>query len=116
MVAVRKEKKIMIRKFRCEVTRVDEYEIELDDEVLNEEFLNEFSKYFYEFDTLEEHAEYIAEFRARFGERFIEGYGSPLVNGKKPYFEQEKYVNKAINIKVISEDDDCEVEVEELDG
>jgi hypothetical protein len=53
-------------------------------------------------------------FIARFGERFIEGVGRPLENGKNPIWAEEKEVDPAINVRVISEDRDCNVCVEEI--
>lgn len=103
-----------MKKFKVRVERVDEYEIEFDEDIINKEFMKNYSEFFSDIDTLEEHAENIAVFRARHGERFIEGYGNPLVNGKLPF--KEKDVEKGININVISEDDfyDMYVEVEEI--
>jgi len=77
--------------------------------------MDDFRHVFFNFDTYEEHAEQIAMMRARFGEGFIEGYGNILVDGNKPwYITDEKQVNKAINIKIVSEDNDREIEVEEI--
>lgn len=103
-----------MKKFRCKVFREDEYIIEFDESTINEEFLKAFSSYIFEIDELEELADYIAAFRARFGERFIEGIGRPLENGKNPIWADEKEITKAINIQVVSEDEDCEVDVEEI--
>jgi len=104
-----------MKRFKCKVERTDEYIIEFDENILNEEWLNEFSEHFYKFKGLEEHAEHIAQHRARFEQNFIEGYGIPLVDGKVPPFADEKSVNKAINIIIVSEDEDCEVDVEEIE-
>lgn len=105
-----------MRKFKVKVERVDEYEIEFDENIINEEFMESYKEYFSDIDTLEEHAENIAIFRARFGERHIEGYGNPMVNGRLPFMVKEEDVQKGINIKVISEDDfnDMSVETEEI--
>lgn len=103
-----------MKKFKCIVTRTDEYIIELDENILNEEWMQHFRDYFYDFDLLEEHAEHLAQYRARFGEGFIEGYGNVLVNGKKHWSVNDDQVNKAINIKIVSEDDDCDVDVFEM--
>ena len=73
------------------------------------DFPAQWQQVFYDFDNLKEHAEHIAQFRARFGERFIEGYGHPLVNGKEPYGRDGFDVEKGININVVSEDNDCDV-------
>ena len=96
--------------YKCEVERTDRYEIEFDENVCNEQWMEDFRSVFYDFYDLMEHAEHIAQFRARFGSREIEGYGVLLENGKIPWWaHHEKYknvINHAINIKIISEDDD----------
>lgn len=102
------------RKFRCEVERTDIYEIELDDEVMNGEWMEEFRNYFYDFDSLEEHAESIAQSRARFGGGFIEGYGNPLVNGREPFTADKDAIAPEININIVSEDFHCDVDVREI--
>lgn len=108
-----------MKKFRVTVTREDIYEIEFDEEVYNEEFIRDFKEVFYPFDSLKEHAEHIALHRARFGQKFIEGYGIPFINGEKPLVygdREEKQVAYGLNINIISEDDfyDMEIEVEEV--
>lgn len=104
-----------MKKFKCTVTREDEYVIELDEKILDKAWMEWFKKYFYDFDDLQEHAEYIAQYAARFGSDFIEGYGIPLRNGERPIFvSEDKVLNKAININVITEDGYCEVDVEEI--
>lgn len=102
-----------MKKFKVTVEREDEYIVEFDDSI-NEEWMEEFRQFFYDIYSLEEHAEHIAQFRSRFGERFIEGYGRILENGKKPLFSSDDELNKAINIKVISEDDRISTNVEEV--
>lgn len=102
-----------MKKFECTVVREDKYTVEFDESVITDEWMKEFRQSFYNFHTLDEHAKHIAQFRARFGERFIEGYGVPLEDGKVPYWANNKEVNHAINIKVVSEDDDIEVDVYE---
>ena len=104
----------MKRKFKCTVERTDKYIIEFDDNIINQEWLDEFSKHFYNFKELEEHAEHIAQIRARTEQNFIEGYGIPLVDGKVPHFADEYSIEKGINIIVVSEDEECEVDVEEI--
>lgn len=104
-----------MKKFKCSVTRTDEYEIEIDETVLDEEWMEDFRQYFYNYHEYDEHAEHIAQHRARFEMNFIEGYGIPLINGGRPPFAEEKGLNKAININIISEDEDCSVDVEEID-
>ena len=98
-----------MKAFDLVVERKEHYEVHLDEEVLNEEWMENFRKDFYDFETLQEHAEHIAQFRARFGSRMIEGYGVPLENGEKPWYAEEKQVNRAINIEIISEDEEIDV-------
>lgn len=98
--------------FQCTVERTDKYVVEFDESVCNEEWMKKFREFFYNFHSLEEHADHIAQFRARFGHRLIEGYGIPLENGKVPYWADKEQVNHAINIKVISEDNEVEVYID----
>lgn len=107
-----------MKRFECTVTREDKYIIEFDENIINKEWMKDFREYFYGFDTLEEHAEHLAQFRARFGDQdFIEGYGVVNVNGADPRWTNKtarRTDEEAINIKVISEDNDCSVDVEEI--
>lgn len=83
----------------------------------------------YSFNTLEEHAEHIAQYQARLGSDyvFIEGYGYVTRNGELPYGsedfdsegnwlpkDQRRQPAEGINIVIVNEDSDCEVETEEL--
>lgn len=67
----------MTRTFRVAVTQT--VEVKLDASKFDEAFMAEFRESFYNFDTIEEHAEHIAQLEARglIGEwkPFIEGYG-----------------------------------------
>jgi hypothetical protein len=105
-----------MKRFKCEVTRTDEYIIEFDENVINEEWLADFRNHMYKFKGLVDHAEHLAQFRARFGEQdFIDGYGIPLVNGKNPRYDgDESSLERGINIQVVSEDSNCDVDVEEI--
>lgn len=119
-----------MKKFKCTVTRTDEYEIEIDENIINEEWMEHFRSYMYDFDELSEHAEHLAQFQARFGSEqdFIEGYGYVTRDGKLP-FSHEDYGKDGkilpeterrqqalgLNIKIISEDDGCDVEIEEVE-
>ncbi|MCM3140339.1 hypothetical protein M3573_18860 [Bacillus safensis] len=88
----------MTFKRTCDVERKDQYIIEFDENVLDEEWMQKFRETFYDFNSLEEHADHIAQFRARNGTQFIEGYGVPLVNGKAPRGYDKEHINEAINI------------------
>lgn len=66
-------------KYQIEVTQL--VEVELDESKFDETFMEEFRQSFYSFDTLQEHAEHIAQLQARgiieldTGSEFVEGYG-----------------------------------------
>lgn len=103
-----------MKEINCTVEREDRYVIEFDEVVCNEEWMEEFRSFFYDFYTLEEHAEHIAQYRARFGAGFIEGYGIPLENGEVPYWVSDNdrdKVNHALSIKIVSEDNVVHVDV-----
>jgi len=105
-----------MKRFKTTVTRTDEYIIEIDENIIDEEWMKHFRRYFYDFDSFEEHAEHLAQSRARFEQSFFEGYGEVLINSKKSWnVKDENEVQKGINIIVKSEDQDCEVEVEEIE-
>lgn len=104
-----------MRKFEVTVTREDKYTIEIDESKFDDQWIEEWKKVYYDFHSLEEHAEHIAQYRARFQQEFIEGYGAPLVNGKEPTFSDVKNIEKGINIKIVSEDEDIETDVYEIE-
>ena len=118
-----------MKKFKCTVTRVDEYVIELDENVLNEEFNKEFREYFYNFHDLEDHAKMFAQYQARIGDddSFIEGYGHVLRDGKLPFSfadfdkdgawkpeDERRKPFVGVNIVTIHNPEECDVEVEEI--
>lgn len=70
----------LLKTFRVEVTQL--VEVKLDADKFDEAFMNEFRASFYRFDTIEEHAEHLAQLQARgvcdldsYGGEFVEGYG-----------------------------------------
>jgi hypothetical protein len=59
---------------------VTEVSVTLDEDAFDNIFMEEFNSSFYEFDTIEEHYEHLAQLYARGltdGTDFIEGYGMP---------------------------------------
>ena len=106
---------INIKKFQCEVEITAKYIIEFDESIINKEWMDNFSRYFYSIDTLEEHAEYITEQISIHGvDTFIEGYGFPRIiyhnenssSNSEPYEYkrfgvEESYINHGITIHVI---------------
>jgi len=104
----------MKKRFKCTVERTEEYIIEFDDEIINQEWLDEFAETIYKIDSLKEHAEHLAQHRARFEQNFIEGYGVPLIDGEIPYTIDKNNIQNGINIIIVSEDEMCDVDVEEI--
>jgi hypothetical protein len=77
-----------MNKFIVLVTQ--EIEVTLDKTKFDEAFMEEFRQNFYSFDTIEEHAEHIAQLQARgvyeldsYNPEFIEGYGPQSEMGIK---------------------------------
>lgn len=108
-----------MKKFKVTVERTDTYEVEIDEKVIDKEFIDKefidnFKRYFYDIDSLQEHAENIAKMRARHHDNFIEGYGYLLVNDDKPWNVKDENVNKSINIKTVDEDYDVEAYSKEI--
>jgi len=104
-----------MKRFKCIVTRIDEYEIELDENIINEEWMEDYRKYFQDLYTLEELAHYLAQYQARFpSDEFIEGFGNVKRNGFLSALSRNETPAPGINIKIISQDDDCDVDVEEM--
>lgn len=100
-----------MEKFEIKMVRRDEIKVELDPEYFNEKWFEDFRKYFYDFYTLQECAEHIAYNIIHNNERFIEGFGIPLRDGKPPYWlGEDEEVNEHIN--VIYNPYDTEVEYE----
>ena len=91
-----------MKKFKVKVERVDEYIIEFDEDIINDDFIESYKEYFSDVETLEEHAENIAIIRARFGESFIEGYGNLLINGRKSFMVKEEDVEVLSVVAVFS--------------
>lgn len=114
-------------KFKVTVTRVDEYEIEVDEKVWDEKALNDWSSVFYDVDSVEDVAKNFAvAWMRNENNYFIEGYGYVRQLDKKgetvgvPYRDDkgefayplpdDKYA-KGISIKPITQDDDYETDV-----
>lgn len=64
-----------MRKFKCEVVTTNTYIVEIDENIINEEWMDHYSKYFYEIDTIREHAANVAWHRNSFRNYDFEGYG-----------------------------------------
>ena len=88
-------------------------EIEIDDSVWTDEYIAEWQKLFCDAEDLKDIVGYIARMKMvdEDGE-FIEGIGTPLVNGKKPYdYMEDDDITTSINI--IDQNSDIDVDVDE---
>lgn len=95
-----------MKKFKCTVTREYEYEIEFDENVWTDEELKEWSSVFTDVDNLQELAELLAEYKTKYDSgEFIEGFGIPMINGKKPcvFGNPNPDIEKSVNINIIDE-------------
>lgn len=107
-----------MRKFIVKVTTTKEFEIELDDEKITEEYLDSFESAFYPLDEEDDRIKSMAgdycRLRAKFGQCFIEGYGHVLERGKVPL--SAKIANEEPNdaINIVDYDTYEDVEVYEL--
>lgn len=115
------------RKFRVTVTRVDEYEVEVDEAVWTEEAIKEWESVFYPLHDTEGVAKDLAIQYMRTDNWFIEGYGYVPVlmsdGTRKTIFAgsedgakaipEDKYA-KGVSIKPICEDRDYETEIKEI--
>lgn len=120
----------MIRTFKVEVTRVDEYKIVIDDAIVNDDFIKNFEKSFWELeDDVESVAKYLAIDQARNGEGdgFMEGFGYVTRDGKLPHsmadfdkdgnwlpVEQRRKPTPGYDIIILSEDYDIDTDVTEI--
>lgn len=116
-----------MRKFKINAIRTDEYIIEIDESVWNQETLDAWNSVFGGCDDLEELAEHISFLLLRFGyERFLEGFGYLYAQNEdgnhlkqwdrndKGELETVTEFANGIKVTIITEDDDYEYETEEL--
>ena len=89
-----------MKKFRCTVTKETTMEIEIDESVWTEEEIAEWQRHFYKADDLKEVVEHVATMKSECEDGdFIEGFGIPIINGKKPYdFLNDDDITTSINI------------------
>lgn len=100
-----------MKQFNIELVRRDKVKVELDPNFFNEEWFKEFRQFFYDYETLEEIAEYITFNVVHNNQTFIEGIGTPLQNGKRPYWiKKDEEVNEHVNVIYNSYDTEIEYE------
>ncbi len=115
-----------MKRFNARPQRTDEYIIEIDENVWNDDALKEWGNVFWELDGIEDLVEAIAMSLLRDGyERFIEGFGYLYTMRRGGYhLKQYEHVDgdfrevtefaKGIKVTIVSEDDEFECEVEEI--
>ena len=89
-------------------------EISIDESVWTDERICEWSKLFYDAENLEDVVDRLAIMKTNHDDgEFIEGFGIPLINGKKPYFcLNDNEVQDSINIR--NQEESVDVDVEEI--
>jgi hypothetical protein len=112
-----------MKRIRIEVVRTDEYIIEVDESVYNDEFMKDFRENFYPLHDTEDLAKHLAQYQARFGkgDGFIEGFGYVKRDGELPFslkdFDEkgnwlpvEKRRQAAPGLNIVIEDEDNEID------
>lgn len=107
-----------MRKFIVRVITTKEFEIELDDKKITEEYLDNFESSFYPLDEEDYRIKSMAgdycRLRAEFGQCFIEGYGHVLERGKVPLSAKLNNDKPNDKINILNYYDDEVIEVDEL--
>lgn len=103
-----------MKKFRCTVTKETTMEIEIDESVWTEEEIAEWQRHFYEAEDLKAVVKHVATMKAEYEDGyFMEGFGIPMINGKKPYdFLNDDDITTSINI--CNQSVDIDVDVDEI--
>lgn len=103
-----------MRTFKCTVTRETTMDIMIDDSVWNNEEILEWSKHFQDADDLEELVERLAAMKVNYDDgEFMEGFGIPLIDGKKPYsYLKDDQIEESISIR--NQEEYIDVDVEEV--
>lgn len=103
-----------MKKYKVQVEIIKEYEIEIDENIINKEFIEGFEKVMYKLDDEDDKYGSIAHdiARIRACDYSYEGYGYPLVNRNKDRFDDDEN-QYGINFAKIDEDY-CDVTVSEI--
>lgn len=108
-----------MKKFKVNVELIKEYEVEIDENIINEEFINNFEEYMFDLldidgsdgDKLKGLVGVVIDNRIR--DITPEGVGYPLIKGKD-IFPNDDMTNKGINITKFDEDYE-KYEIEEIE-
>lgn len=103
-----------MKNFKCTVTRETTMNITIDDSVYTDEEIKEWSKHFQDANGLEELVERIAAMKVNHEDgEFLEGFGIPLIDGKKPYpYLKDNEIDESINI--CNQEEFIDVDVAEI--
>lgn len=108
-----------MKKFQVQVTRIDEYEIEIDENIINDEWIKNFESYMWDVDEdwpHEDLAKHIGQMRARFGShQFIEGFGYIPAEHEYVLDKEKESLAEGFKMKVISEDEEIEIDAREIE-
>lgn len=100
-----------IKKFKVEVTRTDEYLVEIDEEIYNKKWRMEFAEVFWPLESTADIAQDLAANQMIHGQKFWEGYGYVKEKGKLWFPHHDKKPTEGLNIeRISSEDYDFDVE------
>jgi hypothetical protein len=102
-----------ITKFKVEVIRTDEFIVEIDEEIYNEEWRKNFEKVFWPLESTEDIAKDLAIHQAERGDKFQEGYGYIKRDGKLWFPIHDKKAQEGLHIRTIDVDN-TETEVVEV--
>ena len=100
-----------MKTFDCVITKEMTMKISIDESVWTDEEIEEWNKYFQDADSLEELVARLAVMKTKYEDgEFLEGFGVPLINGKKPYsYINDSDVNESINIYNQTESFDVDI-------
>lgn len=98
-----------IRKFKVNVTVEKEIEIEVNTDIINEEFMENFSSYMWSVDDIEEIVEHVSHQTATRDGYFIEGVGE----WPKSWERDKNLQSQGIHINYNDLDDNIEINIKE---
>lgn len=105
-------------KFEITVHRTDIYEVEVDENIINDEWINSFESVMWPVDRgcpYEDLAKEIGKMRSRFGRHlFVEGIGYIPTENEYVFEHEKKILAQGFKMKVISEDKDIETDAREI--
>lgn len=97
------------KKFKATITIEKEVEIEINTDIINEEFMKHFSSYMWHVDELEEIAHHVAWNVATRDGYFIEGIGEY----PKSWEREKNLTTQGVHIQYNDLNDDVDIELEE---